>query len=301
MNPVPAFVSRTLRVYLEDGTPQGLIVIDAGNWTGKILCAPASRVQQLLKRPEAAHGGVYVMIGEDMEQPGGRLAYIGEADDVASRMRTHLQRNTMDFERLALVVTVDNSLDKSRSRFLESQLLKRVGQAGRARLANQRFPDYGGLSEIDRVDMEAFVEQALLILPLFGFDIFRPLNADRAPSARSGTVGSDIFAFAPGDASARARETDDGFVVLSGSTARQSTTATFPDTYRALREQLLAQGALAAAPSDNLLLFTQDVTFASPSAAAAMIAGRSASGPGEWRHEASGQLLKDWKAAAIAG
>src|SRR5690606_1630199 len=96
----------------------------------------------------------------------------------------HLQRNTMDFERLALVVTVDNSLDKSRSRFLESQLLKRVGQAGRARLANQRFPDYGGLSEIDRVDMEAFVEQALLILPLFGFDIFRPLNANRAPSAR---------------------------------------------------------------------------------------------------------------------
>ena len=109
-----------------------------------------------------------------------------------------------------------------------------------------------------------------------------------------------MFVFAPGGASARARETDDGFVVLSGSTARRSTTATFPDTYRALREQLLAQGALAATAEDQLL-FTQDIVFASPSAAAAIVAGRSASGPGEWRHEPSGQLLKDWKAAAIAG
>lgn len=300
MNAAAAFASRTLRVYLEDGTPQGLIAIDAGNWTGKILCAPASRVKQLLKRSEAAHGGIYVMIGEDMERPGGKLAYIGEADDVASRMRTHLHRNTMDFERLALVVTVNNSLDKSRSRFLESQLLKRISEAGRARLANQRFPEYQGLSEIDRVDMETFIEQTLLILPLFGFDIFRPLSPDRGLPSQSPSASRDIFVLVTGEASASARETDDGFVVLAGSTARQTTTATLPDTYRSLREQLLTRGALAATPAGSLL-FTQNVIFTSPSAAAAIVAGRSASGPREWKHEPSGLLLKDWKADAIEG
>ena len=45
---------RSVRLFLADGTPQGLIVAEIPNWSGKVLAAPRSRLGELLKRSEAA-------------------------------------------------------------------------------------------------------------------------------------------------------------------------------------------------------------------------------------------------------
>jgi hypothetical protein len=48
---------RSIRLFLADGTPQGLIIAEIMNWTGQALVTPRSGVAGLLRRAEAARTG----------------------------------------------------------------------------------------------------------------------------------------------------------------------------------------------------------------------------------------------------
>jgi hypothetical protein len=48
-------------------------------------------------------------------------------------------------------------------------------------------------------------------------------------------------------------------------------------------------------------VFTQNYVFKSPSAAAAVVNGRTANGTMEWRLEGGAVTYKDWEAAQLAG
>jgi hypothetical protein len=135
-------------------------------------------------------------------------------------------------------------------------------------------------------------------LPILGFDLFRR-SAANAEFDASGE--ETLFIFEPTGASATARETEDGFVVRAGSTARKQCTATFPAGYRALRDQLVQDGRVVDGAQPNLYRFAVDVAFASPSAAASIVAGRSASGPGEWKVMGTDLVYRDWLAQRLAG
>jgi len=84
----------------------------------------------------------------------------------------------------------------------------------------------------------------------------------------------------------------DQFVVLQGSTAvlqeRQSAKK-WPYVI-ALRDKLIADGTLVQ--KNGFYLFTRDVEFSSPSAAASVIEGGSANGLIEWRTK-DGRVLKE--------
>ena len=295
-SPPPA-PGRSIRLFLADGTPQGLIIAEIMNWTGQALSAPRARVADLLRRTEAARTGVYVLMGPDPDRPAGAKAYVGEADNVAARLRRHVQAEEKDFfDRLVIIVAKDDNLTKAHARFLESQLIRVTKEAGSVALTNDTQPDFQILPEADRADMEFFLAQVRLVLPVLGFDLFRrPLNQ----AAHDVTAGGAAFTFSTAGATATARESDDGFVVLAGSTARRHGTGTFPAGYRALRDQLIQEGRLVDGPSPELFRFVLDAAFASPSAAAAVVAARSASGPREWKLQGTGQAYRDWRAERL--
>jgi hypothetical protein len=275
-----------------------LVLAEIGNWSGKVLSAPRARLSELLKRNEPSRTGLYILIGPDPDRPSGTMAYVGEADNVAARLRIHVRSGDKDFfDRLAVIVGDDN-LTKAHARFLESRILQFVSNAGSAALANNTAPNFQRIPEADRADMEFFLDQLRLILPILGFDLFRrPMHSDTSTASRR---PHDVtFTFATAGASATAHETEEGFVVLAGSTARRTPTETFPAGYLALRNQLIADGKLTDGPTSDLYTFTSDVIFTSPSAAASIVAARSASGPREWKVEGTGQMYKDWKAAAL--
>lgn len=135
------------------------------------------------------------------------------------------------------------------------------------------------------------------MLPILGFDLFRSQSDPRASAV--GDTADAVFAFATAGASATARETGDGFVVLAGSTARRTGTDTFPAGYRTLREQLIQDERLVDGATADLYRFAADLAFASPSAAASIVAARSASGPREWKVSTTGQMYRDWRAAQL--
>jgi Domain of unknown function (DUF4357) len=101
-----------------------------------------------------------------------------------------------------------------------------------------------------------------------------------------------------GVASARAVETNGEWIVKANSVAKKSDTPSLPSTYRALREQLKADGGLV--PNDaETLRFTRDVPFTSPTAAACVVYGASISGPGHWKMEATGQTYAELRQNAL--
>ncbi len=83
----------------------------------------------------------------------------------------------------------------------------------------------------------------------------------------------------------------DGFFVLAGSSATQETKVySMASAYHALREKLIARGAIEL--RDDRLYFTQDVRFKSPSTAATVISGTSQNGRIVWKDK-DGKTLKE--------
>lgn len=98
---------------------------------------------------------------------------------------------------------------------------------------------------------------------------------------------------------ARGRQIDGQFLVYAGSTARANWFG-INGGYKALYDDLVESGALDAAEGD-IRKFTQDFYFSSPSAAAAVIWGRSANGRADWLVKDTGQTLAEWERGVPAG
>lgn len=299
---------RMVKLYLTEGSPHGIVIADMGNWNGKALAAPRGKLSELLRRPEAARTGVYVLLGPDPEVEDGLLAYIGEADDIAARMRIHLRSEAKDFfERVVFLVSSDETLTKGHVRYLESRLIKLTRQAGSVALTNDTQPDFQRLPEADRADMDTFLDNAALVLPILGCDLLRRRRMQKGSSAPavaavplpSAAMEGPIFTFTTAGAGATGQETEEGFVVFAGSTARRTPSGTFPAGYAALRGKLIANGQLVDGPTPDLLLFATDVTFSSPSAAASIVSARSASGPLEWKIQPAGTSYRDWRQSQL--
>ena len=80
-------VGRTVRLFLVDGSPTGVVTAEIMNWTGHVLVAPRSQIGEALRREEADRTGVYCLVGDDPTQASKSLVYVGEADCVADRIK----------------------------------------------------------------------------------------------------------------------------------------------------------------------------------------------------------------------
>lgn len=296
---------KSIRIFLPDGVPTGLLLAEIPNWTGKVLVAPRNRLPDLLARPEVRRPGVYLLVGPDPDQPSRDKVYIGEGDDVRKRLASHEKDESKDYwTRTVAISSKDENLTKAHVRYLESRLIEIAKVAGRAALANGTAPDPNALPEADVADMEFFLAQVQLVLPILGFNFTRPKT----------TVAIEITGPAPSPASpefvmkkvgavARARESDGEFVVLKGSTARKGARASWT-SYRGLREQLVEDGKLVDAAQDGLYVFTEDVPFASPSAAAAVVNAGNQNGRIAWKVGDTNTTYAEWqeqKVKAVTG
>jgi len=80
---------KTIRIFLADGEPSGFLLAEISNWTGKLLVAPRSQLDQLSKREEVRRTGVSLLVGLDQDDPSRELAYIGEGDNVVKQLLRH--------------------------------------------------------------------------------------------------------------------------------------------------------------------------------------------------------------------
>ena len=297
---------RSVRLFMVDGSSSGLLTAEIVNWTGHVLHAPRSRLADVLGRPEAAKTGIYFLFGDIMEAGAKRPVYIGESDNVGKRLRQHERDETKEFfERFCIVTSKDANLTKAHARYLESRLSEVAKMSGRAVVLNGNEPAAGSLPESDVADMEFFLRQVQIILPVLGYDVLKPPLRDSNDSlVRSLNSVSDSW----GEKfplrltlkqnreglSAIALEMDGEFLVLKGSHARKSP-ANANTGYPDLRDTLISDGRLAESIDKSVMEFTEDVAFSSPSAASGVIFGRADNGRTSWLIDGTTKTLKDYQ------
>lgn len=163
--------SFTIRIFVPDGDPEGVRLIDRMNWTGLGIVFPRDKWPTTKQRPEFSRAGVYILVGYKGEADDLPTIYIGEGDVIRNRIDSHYQ--TKDFWDRAIVFTApNNSLNKAHVRWLEYALVNRAIQANRSRVENANEPQELGLSEAERADTQAFLREVLQILPLVGLRAF---------------------------------------------------------------------------------------------------------------------------------
>jgi hypothetical protein len=258
------------------------------------VVAPRTALPDLVRRDEAARTGVYLLMGLDPDNPARTLVYVGESDSVRTRPASHdADENKQFFTRVCLIVSKDENLTKAHGRYLEARLMALIRAAARAVLVNATEPDFKGLPEPEIADMEGFLSEIEVLLPVLGFDVLRR-------TAESGSTATDsatapVFTFTEAGTHARAREAGGEFVVLAGSRARVKETKTILDSARNQRRQFVEDGVLMKADDGQHYTFTRDVAFSSPSGAAAAVYGGNISGPATWKREGDGLPYKDWR------
>ena len=298
-------VGKSVRLFLAEGTPGGLLTAEIMNWTGHVVAAPRSDLAGLLKRPETSRTGVYILIGDDPDRLGRSLAYIGEGDDISKRLYQHARpeaQNGKDFWDRAIVLTSkDSNLTKAHARYLESRFITMAQQSNRAMLINATAPLPLTLPEADVSDMEYFIAQAKIVLPVLGVNLFRSVASTEASSSEVGvpTIAqrSPVFELRAVRDALRSTsvEVDGEFTVFAGSGARIVRNPS-DDGYLRLRRNLEQDGTIVPSEDGTTMRFLRDQVFASPSAAAAVCLGTStANGRTDWRSVETGVQYGNWQ------
>jgi hypothetical protein len=275
--------------------------VEKANWTGICVACPREAYTDIRTSPEFARGGIYILLGE--EENGVRL-YVGEADLLARRLDQHVKEREF-WDRLVAFTTRDNSHNKAHLLYLEARLLDLAKSANQAELDNTQFPAPPELGR-DREDLEAFLDDVLLLLPLVGVGEFAPLDerAERDSETLQAPI-VDLVEGIPlvldmGDVRADGvLLADDRVTVRQGSTARLQETPLCQLTYQRLRQRLKDEAVLTVATDGQSLQFARDHTFTSPSAAAAVVIGHGVNGRAMWR-TVEGRSINDLQALTVA-
>lgn len=283
-------MGRKLTVYMLEGTPTGPKTVEIGNWSGKAFYAPRAFLKGLLNRAEFSAQGIYLLQSQSEDDQYDASVYIGEAEELAARLKQHIADR--DFEAVVCFSSKDDSLTKAHIKYLEARLIQLAKEANTSRVENSNSPKGAKLSEADTSDMEYFIEQIKLILPVVGVHaLVSAAPHSSAPLKR--VAGQREFKIKSAALSATMVEVDGAFVVRAGSEASLSTSKSIAPGWLNIRKKLLEAEVLQQ--KGNRYVFTEDANFSSPSAASSVVLGRQAPGPISWVDEA-GKTYKERQA-----
>lgn len=274
----------SIRIFVANGDPDGLRVLERSNWNGRALVFPRPLLPEVKKREEFGRTGVYLLLGprEDGE---GELLYIGEGDPVRPRLESHFSQKDFWNRGVFFVTGQEGALNKAHVQYLEARLIELAHAAKRMELDNQNKPNRPSLNEADQADMEVFLSHILQILPLLGISAFeKPIPTKKSRK-------NHLYIKAKG-LEAEGYESTAGFVVCEGSQAVLEAVPSMKihagNAYN-LREKLITSGVLVK--EEKCYLFAQDYTFSAPSTASGVILGCSTNGRMDWKDK-SGRTLK---------
>ena len=271
----------SIKIFLAKGSSSGLRTAEISNWSGKAIACSRNELDDLSKREESSRPGVYFLIGNDIET-GEPSAYVGEAEEVAKRLKQHLSKEF--WNQVVAFVSKDENLTKAHIKYLEGKLIEIGMRAAKGVIQNNQGSG-ARLPESDQAEMDIFLDRILKLLPVMGTMLFSvPEISKQAVDDRLICKIKGLVAFG--------NRTDSGFIVYKDSEAvledRKSAVRS-----RVRREQLINKGILAQ--QGNRLIFTRDYEFTSPSLAAAAIRGGASNGLTSWKTK-EGKKLKEIEA-----
>jgi hypothetical protein len=294
LTPAPSAFS--IKLFLVDGTSEGLRIVEKSNWTGLGLVCTRAQYADVRGRPEFNGAAVYVLLGPGTSSL--PRVYVGEAEVLRKRLDQHHASKEF-WNRFVAFTSREGGLNKAHVRYLEARLVGLAHAAKRAEVENGTAPAAGGLSEAETADMESFLRDMLLIFPALevtAFQIAKSPPSDSGQAAKAHTESPAFHLIGPYTQAAGA-DTPGGFIVQAGAKARKVPVPSIHEWLENIRNSLKEQGILA--DDGDQWVLTQDYAFDSPSSAAGVLLGRSANGRIEWK-TAEGKTLKQIQHESVA-
>ncbi|MTI43450.1 hypothetical protein JM93_03873 [Roseibium hamelinense] len=192
----------TIRIFVPDGDPESIRVIDKMNWTGRAVVFPRGELPAACTREELNTNGVYILVGRDTADGDdfGDLPrlYIGQTDDLKQRLFQHDKER--DFWDWGLVfVSTNNGLNRGHITWLEHALIGRAESLKQCTLDNSTMPNEPPLTEFDRADMQVFLGEMLQILPLVGLNALEQPKKVEPPRITNNTEPDTVIVPAKDD------------------------------------------------------------------------------------------------------
>ena len=280
---------KSIKLFLMDADPEGRMICELSNWTGKAYRIPRRKVGECRSREELASTAVYLLFGPPETSVGQPRVYIGETENAFERLKQHVSEKEF-WNEAVVFISKDENLNKAHVKFLESRFLEDAVSAARYAVENGQTPTKSSISEADQAEMGEFAEYARLLLNTMGFKVFEPIVKPVDTTDTLAPTDDTFYLTGTEGAKGTGTRTAEGFVVRKGSHARLNPVSSCQKGFLDRREGLVASGMLRE--SGTVYEFAEDVLFSSPSTAAAIVMGRNANGRIEWK-TASGMTLKE--------
>lgn len=278
---------KEIRIYLASGTVTGIRTAELINWTGIGLLFPRTHIGEIKEWPEATGCSVYFLFGKD-EESGEPAAYIGQTDDMGTRIKKHATEKEF-WNEVVFFTSKDSNFNAAHVKYLEARLCILATEAGRFHLANKAQPKIPELSRAEIDNMEKFLDNTRILIGAFGYKVIEPLISKKKHTADvidddSLEDDADIFFFEGKSKGkkwkARAAKTEEGMVLLSGSLLSNK------------GEESLKQGNVDHRrfirfyidEADNSWFLKHNILCSSPSQAAAVVCGAERNGWEVWKN-----------------
>lgn len=272
---------KAIELFLVNGTAESLITAELSNWNGKAIKIPRKEVQQC-KRDDIKNAGVYFLFCK--ENNGNDSVYIGEAENVLDRLNQHIRDYNSDKEKYywnTAVIFIGTDLNKALIRYLENRFVDIARDCGRYQVLTKNTYKNTVMKESQIASMEEFIDNVKIIINTLGYKVLEPV---------SHVDESTIYLYCKGSGgAAKGFVSSGGFTVLKGSKISDHIVSSFEmrgKTYFNLRNNLI---------EDHIIVdgvFVKDYEFNAPSAASAVILGRTSNGNVDWKSK-DGKMLKE--------
>lgn len=281
MTPTP----KTIQIFLPGGDPRGVRIAEITTRILQVIEVPRSLLPTFLKMPQSEQVALYFLIGDSEERDDPQV-YIGQTGDLRARLASH-NKNKDFWERALIVTSQTNSLTQTHALFLEWYCIQAVRDAG-------RYADQNGTAgtrphtppPLEADCLEIF-DTASTLLATLGHPLFVSLSSSTEMKEEQ-----EVFFCSGSDAEGRGLYTQEGFVVLKGSSGRVENVPSLGVHMEKFREKLVSSDTIQV--QEGRIVFQKDHLFKTPSTAASALMGRRANGWKEWKNEA-GQTLDEVK------
>lgn len=279
---------KKLLVYMIEGTEYGPRTAEIGNWVGKAVYCNRASIEKILNRHEVRNPGIYCLKSSPKHGSFNERIYIGEAENIGVRLKQQLADGTKDFDELIFFVSKDDLLTKAHVKFLEARIIELALNAKSAEIVNSNKPSLPLLHEAEVSDMEFFLDQMKLILPIMGFKFL--VSSTATVGGLEKVAVNKLYYIKSKEIKATMYQNEQGFVVTKGSQAKKKMASAVNETYKLLQQKLIETDLLIT--NGAYYEFAEDTIFSSPSSAANIVLGRQTPGPISWL-DADNKTLKE--------
>ena len=271
---------RTIQIFLPSGDPSGIRIAEQTTSIIRLIEVPRSEMAEFVNMPESKQVGLYFLVSGDNKEE----CYIGQSGDVGSRLMQHHKSEAKDWERALVLVSLTNNLTQTHVLYLESLSIEKAKACQRYDLLNGN----GGQKPHTPIPLKADCDEihdiGSLLLATLGYPIFEPLTEmnnkkDRQTFVcnRSGVKAEGVY-------------TNEGMVVLKGSSAPMKTKRKTEPRFYEKRDELLSKKVISQ--NVDRFVFERDYLFKTPSGASCFLLLGSSNGWVDWKTE-KGVTLHD--------